>query len=61
MLSPTGWGSDDGPASAGIFQCKEKGEVMRMAIANLLELGITNEEMMTMVQRNPAVLLDLEG
>jgi hypothetical protein len=34
---------------------------MRMAIANLLELGITNEEMMTMVQRNPAVLLDLEG
>ena len=36
-------------------------EIMRMAIANLLELGITKEEMRVMVQRNPAVLLGLEG
>ena len=36
-------------------------EIMRMAIANLLQLGITKEEMRMMVQRNPAVLLDLEG
>jgi predicted TIM-barrel fold metal-dependent hydrolase len=36
-------------------------EIMRMAIATYLELGISEEEMRMMVQRNPAVLLGLEG
>ena len=36
-------------------------EMMRMCIATLLEMGITEQEMRIMVQRNPAVLLGLEG
>ena len=35
-------------------------EIMRMMIANLLELGISEEEMRMMVQYNPAKLLGLE-
>jgi len=36
-------------------------EILRMAIASFLELGVTKEEIRMMVQRNPAVLLGLEG
>jgi len=35
-------------------------EIMRMCIASLLELGISEEEMKKMVQSNPAALLGLE-
>ena len=35
-------------------------EIMRMGIANLLELGISEDEMRMMVQHNPAKLLGLE-
>lgn len=36
-------------------------EIMRMGIANLLESGITEDEMRIMVQYNPATLLGLEA
>lgn len=35
-------------------------EIMRMGIANLLELGISEDEMRMMVQHNPAKLLGLD-
>ena len=35
-------------------------EIMRMCIASLLELGISEHEMKMMVQRNPAKLLGIE-
>ncbi len=35
-------------------------EIMRMGIANLLEIGISEDEMRMMVQHNPAKLLGLE-